>query len=83
MMILRTDLSTSAGVYQAHIAVKNSYLFQLHTGPKPPQNVEEIQTGIYILDSYHYLDLISIYIYIYIHNNILFEINSFFANFWG
>ena len=32
--------------YQAHIAVQNSYLFQLHTGPKPPQNVEEIQTGI-------------------------------------
>ena len=33
--------------YQAHIAVQNSYLFQLHTGPKPPQNVEEIQTGMH------------------------------------
>ena len=34
--------------YQAHIAVQNRYLFQLHMGPKPPQNVEEIQTGILI-----------------------------------
>ena len=31
--------------YQAHIAVQNSYLFQLHTGPKPPQNVRKSKWG--------------------------------------
>ena len=36
--------------YQVHIAVQNRYLFQLHTGPKPPQNVEGIQTGIVLED---------------------------------
>ena len=38
-------LSTMTG-NQPHFSLQNNYFFQLYTGPKPPQNVDEIQTLI-------------------------------------
>ena len=51
--------------YQAHIAIQNSYLFQLHTGPKPPQNVEEIHMGIISIHMYIDIEIQSLYIHLH------------------
>jgi hypothetical protein len=43
-------LSTMAGEPTPFFSIKPLVFFQFYTGPKPSQNVQEIQTGIYVLD---------------------------------
>ena len=67
--LLQNDLSTKSYAFNMMIlttALSTSAKETLYTGPKPPQNVEEIQTGIYIYIYMIYVYIYDICIYIYI-----------------